>query len=86
MLTIPSSQNILTFALWVCQSSVGKNFFYLGKLRKNPATENIPIVACTVKNSDVDRMWAKKQGVKAYVTKPCTKDQLATAVKEAIGL
>ena len=56
------------------------------KLRKNPETEHIPIVACTVKNSNVDRMWAKKQGVKAYVTKPCTQDQLATAVKEAIGL
>ena len=55
------------------------------KLRKNPETEHIPVVACTAKNSDVDRMWAKKQGVKAYVTKPCTQDQLVSAVKEAIG-
>lgn len=55
------------------------------KLKKNPETENIPVVACTAKNSDVDRMWAKKQGVKAYVTKPCSPEQLVSAVQEVIG-
>ena len=35
------------------------------QLRKNPDTCEIPIVACTAKNRDVDRMWAMKQGVKA---------------------
>ena len=51
------------------------------KLKKNPETENIPVVACTAKDRDVDRMWAKKQGVKAYVTKPCTKEELVSAVR-----
>ncbi|MEM7592407.1 MAG: response regulator [Cyanobacteria bacterium P01_A01_bin.83] len=55
------------------------------KLRKNPETEHIPVVACTAKNGDVDRMWARKQGVKAYVTKPCTSEQLVSAVREVIG-
>ena len=55
------------------------------KLRKNPETAQIPIVACTAKNRDVDRMWAVKQGVKAYVTKPCTQDQLVEAVEMVIG-
>ena len=55
------------------------------KLRKNPETENIPIVTCTAKDRDVDRMWAKKQGVKAYVTKPCTQQELVSAVREAMG-
>ena len=54
------------------------------KLRKNPETADIPVVACTAKNRDVDRMWAMKQGVKAYVTKPCTKEELVDAVKKAI--
>lgn len=54
------------------------------KLRKNPETADIPVVACTAKNRDVDRMWAMKQGVKAYVTKPCTKEELVSAVKEAM--
>lgn len=54
------------------------------KLRKNPETENIPVVACTAKDRDVDRMWAKKQGVKAYVTKPCTQEELVSAVQEVL--
>ena len=54
------------------------------KLKKNPETENIPVVACTAKDRDVDRMWAKKQGVKAYVTKPCTQEELVSAVQEVL--
>jgi two-component system, chemotaxis family, response regulator PixH len=55
------------------------------KLQKNPVTAAIPIVACTAKNRDVDRMWAMKQGVKAYVAKPCTQEQLVSALQEAMG-
>jgi two-component system, chemotaxis family, response regulator PixH len=54
------------------------------KLKKNPETANIPVVACTVKNRDVDRTWAAKQGVKAYVVKPCTQQELVSAVKSAM--
>ena len=54
------------------------------KLRKNPETADIPVVACTAKNRDVDRMWAMKQGVKAYVTKPFTKEELVFAVQAII--
>ena len=55
------------------------------KLKKNPETSEIPVIACTVKNRYVDFLWAKKQGVKAYVTKPCTQEDLVTALKEAMG-
>ncbi|ELS03840.1 response regulator with CheY-like receiver domain and winged-helix DNA-binding domain [Xenococcus sp. PCC 7305] len=55
------------------------------QLKKNPETAEIPIVACTAKNRDVDRMWAMKQGVKAYVTKPCTQEELVGAVQGLIG-
>ncbi len=51
------------------------------KLRKNPETAGIPVVACTAKNRDVDRMWATKQGVEAYVTKPCTQQDLVSALR-----
>ena len=54
------------------------------KLRKNPETANIPIIACTAKDRDVDRMWAIKQGVKAYVTKPCNQEELVSAVRGAM--
>ena len=55
------------------------------KLKKNPETSEIPVIACTAKNRDVDRLWAKKQGIKAYVTKPCTQEQLVSALQEAMG-
>jgi two-component system, chemotaxis family, response regulator PixH len=29
-------------------------------------------------------MWAKKQGINAYVTKPCTQDELVKAVHEVL--
>jgi twitching motility two-component system response regulator PilH len=54
------------------------------KLKKNPDTENIPVIACTAKNRDVDRMWAMKQGITAYVTKPCTKEDLVNAIRTAM--
>jgi chemotaxis family two-component system response regulator PixH len=55
------------------------------QLKKDPETANIPVIACTAKDRDVDRMWAIKQGIKAYVTKPFTQDQLVDAVKGIIG-
>jgi len=54
------------------------------KLRKNPDTADIPLVACTVKDKDVDRMWAAKQGIESYVTKPCTKQELVSALRAAM--
>jgi two-component system, chemotaxis family, response regulator PixH len=53
-------------------------------LRKQPETASIPIVACTAKDRDVDRVWAMKQGVKVYLTKPYTAEELLTAVKEVV--
>ena len=55
------------------------------KLKKIPKTATIPVIACTVKNRDVDRFWAKKQGVSGYITKPCTQEQLVRAIEQLIG-
>jgi two-component system, chemotaxis family, response regulator PixH len=55
------------------------------QLKKRPETADIPIIACTAKNREVDRMWAMKQGVKVYLTKPYTAEELATAVQTVIG-
>jgi two-component system, chemotaxis family, response regulator PixH len=54
-------------------------------LKKHPETMNIPIVACTVKNRDVDRIWAMKQGVKVYLTKPYTAEELVSAIQEVLN-
>lgn len=54
------------------------------KLKKSPETANIPVVACTTKDSQVDQSWAKKQGVVAYLIKPCNQKQLLDAVNSVL--
>ncbi len=50
-------------------------------LKKEAATANIPVIACTTKDRQVDQTWAKKQGIAAYVIKPCTQDDLVNALR-----
>jgi two-component system, chemotaxis family, response regulator PixH len=54
-------------------------------LKKDPSTADIPVIACSVKSRDVDRMWATKQGVITYLVKPCTKEELVEAVQAIVG-
>jgi chemotaxis family two-component system response regulator PixH len=50
-------------------------------LKKHPATEGVPIVICSSKNQEIDRLWGMKQGADAYITKPFTREQLVRAIK-----
>ena len=50
-------------------------------LKKNPVTGNVPIVICTSKNQEIDRLWGMKQGADAYISKPFTKEQLVRVIK-----
>lgn len=50
-------------------------------LRKHPATERVPIVICSSKGQEIDRLWGMKQGADAYITKPFTREQLIRAVR-----
>ena len=43
-------------------------------------TKGIPVVLVTSKNQKADRVWAQMLGVKGYVTKPYTKDQILGAI------
>lgn len=54
------------------------------KLKKDPATAQIPVIACTTKDRDIDKQWAKKQGVVAYLVKPFTKEEMISAVKNSV--
>jgi twitching motility two-component system response regulator PilH len=44
------------------------------------ATKAIPVVLVTSKNQKADRVWAQMLGVKGYVTKPYTPDQILKAI------
>lgn len=50
-------------------------------LKKNPATQKVPIVICSSKNQKLDRLWGMKQGAVAYVSKPFTREELLGAIE-----
>ena len=55
------------------------------KLKNNPATEQLPIIICSSKDQEIDRLWGIKQGADVYVTKPFTREQLVRAVKSVVA-
>ena len=55
----------------------GQNGFQLTRtLSKDPATQAIPIIICTSKNQQTDRIWALRQGARDFVSKPVKPDEL----------
>lgn len=40
------------------------------------ATKHIPIIMCTTKNMETDRVWGLRQGAKEFVTKPVNEAEL----------
>jgi twitching motility two-component system response regulator PilH len=55
----------------------GQNGFQLTRtLSKDPATQTIPIIICTSKNQQTDRIWALRQGARDFVSKPVKPDEL----------
>ncbi len=45
-------------------------------ITKDPATEKIPVILCTTKGQETDKVWGLRQGAKDYVTKPIDADEL----------
>ena len=56
------------------------------QLKRTPETQTVPIVICSSKGQDIDRLWGMRQGAESYLTKPYTQDQLIQAVKMALSL
>ena len=49
----------------------GQNGFQLTRaISRDPLYSDIPIIMCTSKNLETDRVWGLRQGARDYVTKP----------------
>ena len=59
-------------------------FEFCRKLKKDLETKTIPIIFCSSKNKDIDRIWGMRQGADLYLTKPFTRQQLIGAVKSIL--
>lgn len=50
------------------------------ELAQDAATRGIPVVVCSTKSQESDRVWALRQGAKDYLTKPVDPAELARKV------
>ena len=44
------------------------------------ATKHIPVILCTSKNQETDKVWGVRQGAKDYVTKPVEANELLVKI------
>jgi two-component system, chemotaxis family, response regulator PixH len=58
-------------------------FEFCRLLKVYPDTEKIPVIACTARDREMDRMWGQKQGIDFYITKPYSPAELMSAIESA---
>ena len=55
------------------------------QISRNEITSHIPIIMVTTKDQETDKVWGKRQGAKAYLTKPVPEDLLLQTMRELLG-
>jgi len=53
-------------------------------LSRDPATQDIPVILCTSKANETDRIWGLRQGARGYVTKPIKPDELLAKIADLV--
>ncbi|QAU25271.1 response regulator [Dyella sp. M7H15-1] len=53
-------------------------------LTRDPATASVPIVIITTKSMETDREWGKRQGARAFITKPVNDKELLACIEELL--
>jgi twitching motility two-component system response regulator PilH len=53
-------------------------------LNRDPATQSIPVILCTSKSTETDRIWGLRQGARDYVTKPVDGEILLAKIAELV--
>ena len=49
-------------------------------ITRSDATRNIPVIMCTSKSQETDKIWGMRQGAYAYLTKPIDHQQLLAKI------
>ncbi|MEI7514604.1 MAG: response regulator [Betaproteobacteria bacterium] len=64
----------------------GKNGFQLTRtVSRTPEYSHIPIIICSSKSLETDRIWGLRQGAVDYLTKPVSPELLLTRIKSLGG-
>jgi twitching motility two-component system response regulator PilH len=49
-------------------------------ITKDEATKHIPVIVCTSKNAETDKIWGMRQGAKDYLIKPIDPKELLAKI------
>ena len=61
----------------------GTNGFQLTRaLVRDPRYADVPIILCTSKNQETDRVWGMRQGARDYIVKPVDRADLLDKIKK----
>ena len=59
----------------------GQNGFQLTRaITRDPRFLNVPVIMCTSKNQETDKVWGMRQGARDYIVKPVNADELIAKI------
>ena len=59
----------------------GQNGFQVTRaISRDPATQDVPIIICTSKGQETDRIWGLRQGARDYIVKPVDPQELLAKI------
>ncbi len=60
----------------------GQNGFQLTRaITRDPRFADVPVIMCTSKNQETDKVWGMRQGARDYIVKPVNADELMAKIK-----
>ena len=60
----------------------GQNGFQLTRaITRDPRFADVPVIMCTSKNQETDKVWGMRQGARDYVVKPVDGDELIAKIR-----
>jgi twitching motility two-component system response regulator PilH len=60
----------------------GQNGFQLTRaITRDPRFANVPVIMCTSKNQETDKVWGMRQGARDYIVKPVNAEELIAKIK-----
>jgi twitching motility two-component system response regulator PilH len=60
----------------------GLNGFQLTRtITRDPQYADVPVIMCTSKNQETDKVWGMRQGARDYVVKPVNPDELVQKIR-----
>ena len=50
-------------------------------ISRDPETRTIPVILCTSKSQETDKIWGMRQGARDYVIKPLNREELLAKIQ-----